>query len=927
MALKSMAILGVALLCCRFPAVAGIPSDAVRLRYIESQGDTYIDTGYRATNTDIVRMGFRLWSLEGYPSGIFDARDNAMSGKHYTAMLPDMRHVLRVGRCTSNESFSWASDSLQANMDYDLLCDFDEGVVSVNGDVCIPHIGAGNNPAEIVMDNTLLVLAYRNSGSPAGYLRARLYSFTVSNRFGEKKVDLIPCRLATGDVGMYDLVRDVFIGSGVAGHEFVAGPEEVSLVVQKYDSVSGQVTLDVQGDISRRCAIYAAYGAVDGGCVSIDSWPNTMFVGDVEPGETTVVVNVPDSADIGNDVIRFFLVDCLGTYEGRAVKSIRSKERTQWIDTGVAPDSTTTTRMEVRIYKASSANYNCQFGVANKYFMFRNTEALFYSWFSAYQSVPLPQDIRDDQIHILQYGPEGGFIDGTQYISGRTGQGSTDLTVTLFGRRETAATVGKLDDSAIYSTQMWKGGELVRDFRPCVKDGVAGLYDNVNRRFYENCGSGVFTVEEFPSAAEICLGVTDKFELSRSVRSVEMRSFDVKTGAYTLAISRGETQKCLYVQHAERGPGGTNERWNETLFLAEIAPDVTAFTGTVPTGLLTDGAVRFALGAYVPERMRVGGAKGVESVTTSVLIAPEIGFTINPETMVLTVRMKGNHGSGRILCALDSVDHGELLADWPRIADVGVVSSSTDTLEVALPDAWKDVKSPVSRVFYAAGTTNCPYDYEVESIISDSTQWIDTGVAPDPTTTTEISALLYTVPDSSYEPQFGIANTYFMFRNSEPKLYYSWFECFPALEYADFARNIRDNGVHELKLGPDGGFVDGEQIIMAMPSATGWTPLTLTLFARRTTDTKVEKMDRCAIRSAKITKRGRIVRDFTPCVKNGEVGLFDRVAGVFYANGNSAGHQFQAGDPKMCGLKIESCDILGFTGPKKIEKGLLVIFR
>lgn len=926
--LCKMAVRHVGIIGCVFlgglAARAEFPADATRLRYVESNGKTYIDTGYVPKNTDNVRMIFRLWSLEGYPSGLFDARDNVMSGKHYSAMLPDYRHTLRVGRCTSNESFSWTDSSLEQSVDYDLQCNFDEGVVRLNGEVCVSHIGAGKNPAETTMDHTLCVLAYRDSGTPKGFLRARLYGFEVKDRFGAAKVNLVPCRLASGEVGMYDLVNGRFCGSCVDGEDFTAGPAEVAIAIHSYDQATGQVTLQVSKPLDHCYSVYAAYGKKDAGGISIDDWTNCQYVGDFEAGTTTAVADIPNAIDIGSDVVRFFLVDCLGTWEGRPARSIRSKERTQWIDTGIAPDSTTTTRMSVRIYKAKDTDYNCQFGVANKYFMFRNTKALFYSWFAAYLSVPLETDIRDDAIHSLQFGPEGGFVDGTQYVPAQAASGSTDLTLTLFGRRDNATSVGKLDDCAIYSATIEKGGSLERDFRPCIKDGVAGLYDNAHHLFYPNDGDGAFTVEELPPASEICIGVSEPLCVERSVRTLSVNSFDCETGAYVLTISAGDETKCLYLQHSDRGAGGTDETWDDATFLAEIAPNETVCSGTLPQDCLRQGAIRFVLGAYVPARMRTAPAKAVESISPSVLMAPAMTVDIDPETLAVSVRLAGSHSDGRIIAAIDTADRGTELANWSRGVDLGVVESGSDVFEATLPAEWLSAKSKHVRVFYAAATTHCPYDYAVESIASDATQWIDTGIAPDQTTTTELTAELFKVPQSAYNPQFGIADVYFMFRNSEPKLYYSWFAPFT---FAAFQTDIRDAQVHTLKFGPDGGFVDGEQILSAMPDSTAWTPLTVTLFARRKSDTVVEKMDKCAIRAAKITKRGNVVRDFVPCVSKGEVGLYDRVTGRFFSNDNTEGNAFTSGAQLLGGLKIEPCDVLGCSDVCKVRKGSVLTIR
>lgn len=46
----------------------------------------------------------------------------------------------------------------------------------------------------------------------------------------------------------------------------------------------------------------------------------------------------------------------------------------------------------------------------------------------------------------------------------------------------------------IYDIKIWQGSTLVRDYVPCVRnsDGVAGLYDKVENKFYTNSGTGSF---------------------------------------------------------------------------------------------------------------------------------------------------------------------------------------------------------------------------------------------------------------------------------------------------------------------------------------------------------------------------------------------------------------------------------------------------
>ena len=45
----------------------------------------------------------------------------------------------------------------------------------------------------------------------------------------------------------------------------------------------------------------------------------------------------------------------------------------------------------------------------------------------------------------------------------------------------------------IYSAQMWSSGQLIRNFIPCYKDGVLGMWDKVNGVMYQNAGTGDFS--------------------------------------------------------------------------------------------------------------------------------------------------------------------------------------------------------------------------------------------------------------------------------------------------------------------------------------------------------------------------------------------------------------------------------------------------
>lgn len=76
-----------------------------------------------------------------------------------------------------------------------------------------------------------------------------------------------------------------------------------------------------------------------------------------------------------------------------------------------------------------------------------------------------------------------------------------NLEIYLFARNVNG-TVGNSNIKAakLYYCKFWEGDTLIRDFVPCSYNGVYGLWDLCENKFYGNAGSGAFTVsEERPS--------------------------------------------------------------------------------------------------------------------------------------------------------------------------------------------------------------------------------------------------------------------------------------------------------------------------------------------------------------------------------------------------------------------------------------------
>ena len=78
-------------------------------------------------------------------------------------------------------------------------------------------------------------------------------------------------------------------------------------------------------------------------------------------------------------------------------------------------------------------------------------------------------------------------------ISTETRTKTAGYALALFGRAKTATTIDKQTGATIYSCSITNDGACVRDYRPCVYGGVAGLFDAVNNTFNPSSGSTALT--------------------------------------------------------------------------------------------------------------------------------------------------------------------------------------------------------------------------------------------------------------------------------------------------------------------------------------------------------------------------------------------------------------------------------------------------
>ncbi len=279
-----------------------------------------------------------------------------------------------------------------------------------------------------------------------------------------------------------------------------------------------------------------------------------------------------------------------------------------------------------------------------------------------------------------------------------------------------------------------------------------------------------------------------------------------------------------------------------------------------------------------------------------------------------------------LFAAFGSADRGAAPGDWEDVRYVRTVYASTEleTLEWTLPDDWQ-TSSGALRFFlespngprkqegfylasYGVGSGyNAPTNHPNGTSFL---QWIDTGIKA----SSDVSITIETsVASTAGTAPFGAAYSFFAFAGNAAAnpTYYSFGHS--TMPTTTKYNPSGDDGVHQLKLGKDGFFIDGVRIADAASDAKFSTAFaannTIWLFGRNrtdvnttitssTTDAQVLKMVNdlklgwCRIWSAQIATNGVPARSFAPRKVGNVPVMWDSVTGTAFRNAGGS-HDFQ----------------------------------
>lgn len=366
--------------------------------------------------------------------------------------------------------------------------------------------------------STLTLFGRRGSWKQSG-TTCSIFGATISTN-GVLACDLVPVAAPSGKVQMWDRVTGGW--KGPAGNQsgslvFVAGNdigpyppdcgsvETVSSAINIGPSISvgspnfSENTIAVTLSSGHDAGILLAVAGTNSESAAFSEWTTNAVVQKVAADVNEVSVSLPRKWIRENYNIRFAWKSISGANYDYAVESLASDgDGKAYIRTEWTPTTNTTTRVVSR-----TAFDTCPFGVAGGYYVFlgaKNANTKINWWFftSASTGSNLTGQLDCDDpdgfasaFHVWQLGPRGVFIDDLNAPKAALAEFAPNASLTAnicLPFRATSynnhGNVSKAGDVETKGAKIWEGDVLVRDFIPCVTNGVPVFYDRVRGGYY-----------------------------------------------------------------------------------------------------------------------------------------------------------------------------------------------------------------------------------------------------------------------------------------------------------------------------------------------------------------------------------------------------------------------------------------------------------
>ena len=185
--------------------MSGLPSGYTQLEYIQSSGTQYVDTGVKPDQTYTLEVKYQ--TAQTSAGGIAVSDQNWQSNG-----FGIWCNAVAFGNQTSQDVTLYGADPIEVTLN--------QGGLVVNGEqVWTP------TAATFMAAANMTICALNRNGSIAEKLTGKIYYVRLLSN-GRAVRDFVPCKNASGAVGLYDTVEGQFYANAGTG-TFTAGPEVV----------------------------------------------------------------------------------------------------------------------------------------------------------------------------------------------------------------------------------------------------------------------------------------------------------------------------------------------------------------------------------------------------------------------------------------------------------------------------------------------------------------------------------------------------------------------------------------------------------------------------------------------------------------------------------------------------------------------------
>lgn len=420
------------------PEKVDLPSGYTQLEYIQSSGTQRINTNYNPTqNTRVLTKAYFNAISSSTTSYFFGA---ATSSKNAAYECGSANSKIGIVHNTTESQFTFPSTN-------PFTIDYNKNVIYFNGS----QVGTFA-ASTFTSSHTLYIFdTNRNNAAYRPISAITLYSFKVYTNDVLQR-DYVPCRNQSNEIGLYDVVNNIFYGNAGSG-AFVAGQEVIMPPIQQ----DNKITINYLGSND---------------VVDIDDEPVQSLTKDTE-----WIFQYVSGPILPSGYTQLEYIQSSGS---------------QYINTGIIPNQDTRIIIVVDWpITGASWLYGARIAAGNNSFGFLQVGGQYYRFDYA------------NSMNELSVKPSGKFtIDANKnkcYINGDLVSTATYTTFStpgsmyLFSSNNNGA-AGTGASAKIYSCMIYDNNTLVRNFIPCKNnDGTVGLYDTMNSIFYQNAGSGTFT--------------------------------------------------------------------------------------------------------------------------------------------------------------------------------------------------------------------------------------------------------------------------------------------------------------------------------------------------------------------------------------------------------------------------------------------------